>query len=562
MARHRFLLSPFGEAHLELGDRTHIEATSGLAGDWALGWWHAHRAGDEAVFARDFWRGHLGSGGRSPGRTELATFVAGWSFVADLEAETNSLSKEQKLRVQAYADGFNHARRRSRELPWTPEDCHLLARTLGFLEWWEVRAPQIVFLLDAVREGLSWPRILDLWPELGPEPDRGLWRDVVPPPAFSAEAQALVNRLCRFRASPAWIIPGSRTQSGVPLLSACYVSDATDESSPFLPVRIDTPDGSTRGLSRPGHPGFLAGKTRWMAWHGVPAVDDCLDLRILDRSDTRTLAGVWAGSGRTGTLQGLLTLEETTTVEAARDRTAALGSACLDFAAADSRGATARWAQGPRWLRPSPRDSWLPSGWSAAIPVGSRRLGPEPVMNFPGRATATTLAEFLSRPESGLVTEILPSLRFLLPDTEAGQRLRRWPGLPPKGAEAKAFERLYEAVLDVFWEDSPVVPPRNSSVLQALLPAIDRLIQAPHSAWFPSTEKNLRLAEGVRRAFAPGRPEGFSSLGRRAVRPSWTEDCNGHTRTFTGTVALVADPAAPEWQVAAGGKKPNEFQSW
>ena len=158
MAKHHFLLSPFGEAHLEQAvNFAHIEATSGLAGDWALGWWHAYRAGDETMFSRAFWRARLGGGKPAPGRTELDAFVSHWGFEGDLGAEVNSLSKEQRLRVQAYADGFNHARKRSSESPWSPEDCHLLARTLGFLEWWLTRAPQIAFLLEAVQAGLSWP---------------------------------------------------------------------------------------------------------------------------------------------------------------------------------------------------------------------------------------------------------------------------------------------------------------------------------------------------------------------------------------------------------------------
>jgi hypothetical protein len=564
MARNHFLLSPFGEVHLEHRmNHTRIEAETLFAGDWALGWWHARQAGDEAVFSRSVWRGRLGTKNRSsPARTELDAFVSHWSFDADLDLETNRLSQEHRARVQAYTQGFNQARRRSQESSWTQEDCHLLVRTLGFLEWWETRAPQIAFLLEAVQAGLSWPKILGLWPDLGSEPERSLWKGLTLPPRFSPEAQGLLNHLRRFRTGATWIVPGLRTSTGRPLLAASYVTDVTDPGLPFLPVQIDTPEGSIRGLSRPGHPGFLAGKTRWLAWHATPAVDDSVDLQILDRHETLGLAGVWAGSGRTGTLQGLLTLEEVPTAELARDRTQELGSACLDFSAVDSLGGTARWAQGPRWLRP-PRDAWLPAPRGSDVPVGPRHHPPES-HGIPGRMTTERMESLLARTQSHLVEEVLPSLRFLLPDSELGEKLRRWTGIPEKGPESKAFERLYEAVLDVFWEGSPVVPEKKSPVFQALLPAIDRLIQAPHSAWFPSADKNLRLADAVRRAFAPGQPEGFPTLGRSANKPCWVEEHGGHSRIFASTVALVIDPGLPDWKVFLTDDETAavDFRSW
>jgi len=136
--------------------------------------------------------------------------------------------------------------------------------------------------------------------------------------------------------------------------------------------------------------------------------------------------------------------------------------------------------------------------------------------------------------------------------------------LPEKGQEAKSFERLYQAVLEIFWEGSPVVPSRSSAVFQALLPTIDKLIQAPHSAWFPSSEKNLRLAEAVRRAFAPGRADGFPTLARRTARPAWTEEHGGHARRFASTAALVVDPGLPEWKVflTQDERAPLEFSTW
>lgn len=553
MNKQRTLSSPFGEASVAWGPaEVTIDAPDLLGGDWALGWWHGQACGDEAVFARSFWRGTLGAGNRpSAARTEIDTFVGHWSFKADLGLESSHLPLPQRARLQAYADGFNEGRRRhGKEDPWSPEDCHLLARTLGFLEWWESRAPVVEFLLQALASELPWAPIVDLWPGLGPEPDRRAWDGVEFPRPFSPEARTLVNAMRRFRPGQLWIVPANRAVAGRPLLGASWVSDVTEPGLPFTSVRIRRPEGTLRGLSRPGHPGFLAGRTQHWSWAATPVVDDSIDLRVLDRAGARSLAGVWAGGGRAGTLQALLTWEECTSVEQARVRTEGLGSAPLDVAGVDRTGGTAAWALGSRWSRP-PREAWLPTPWGTSSTAVSRtepsRLGaPE---ELAGRVDPEGLQALVSRSAPLRIDEILAPVRFLLPDTEDGRRLRQWTGDPPQGPAAQAFERLAVALWDCFWEGSPVCPAPGSPVVQALLPQVDRLLRAPHSAWLPSADKNRRLAEAVRRAFAPGAPAAEPNLRRLAPRALWTEVQGAKPRVLATTVAVVTDPGEAGWRV-------------
>lgn len=551
MGKQHTLASPFGEVRIRiLSDHTHVEATTPLAADWGLGWWHAHQAGDEAVFERTFWRGELGADHHpSVGRTELDTFIDQWGFEADLPLEMASLSAGHRSRVQAYTLGFNQGRRRKgKEAPWTPEDCQLLARTLGFLEWWEVRAPQRAFLLEAWRAGLSWARIADLWPGIGAEPDSSSWDGLSSPPEFSPEAWTFLSRVRRFRPGVVRVVPASRSTEGRPLLGASYVSDVTDPGLPLWAVRIDSPAGTVRGLGRPGHPGLFSGKTVHLAWHAAPAIDDTIDLRVVEKEQGKVLTGWWAGAGRSGTLGSLLALEEVLTVEEAQEQTATRGSASLDFAAVDAHGGAARWAQGPRWNRSAPRDAWLPTLGGAGAVVGFREP-PVPPGEGAGRTGPEHLEALLSQTKSSLPEEALAIFRFLLPDNEEGQRLRKWTGTPEKSPEGALFERVYQEILAEFWAGSPLVPGRDSPVAQSLARTVDRLIQAPHSAWFPSQEKNHRLAEAVRRAFVPRHPGASPLLGRRAPKACWAEVQGGKPRIFASTTCLVVDPVEPVWRV-------------
>jgi len=549
MTRQKALGSPFGAVTVtEEPAYTRIDADEDLGGDWGLGWWHARAAGDEAVFCRSFWRAELGRSTKgSVARTEVDSFVAHWGFGTDLDQEDSRLSPAHRARVVAYTAGFNAGRRSSSEVPWTTADCHLLVRTLGFLEWWETRGPLVEFLLDALRTGLSWDLLSELFPDLGTEPDRSRWKDLEFPHPFSAEARVLVNRMRRFRGGPGWVVPGTKSATGRPLVASGWTTDVSDPGMPFLPVRIERPGSSVRGLSRPGHPGFLCGHTRRLTWSAWPVVDDGIDLRILEREDSRQLTGVWAGLGQTGGLSSLLTIEDSPSAAESRDLTLHLGSAALDWVAADVRGGTEAWSTGPRWLRPDLRDAWLPTPWGSEVPVGSRRQ-PGDQRTLPGKWTPDQLKEALVRRTPRQLDELMAPLRFLLPDTEAGLELRRWAGSPAEGAQSRNWERLTAAVWTEFWDGRPGAGAPGSPAAYGLLPAFVRLLQAPHSAWWPSQDKNRRLADAVRAAFSGAPVEGPSTLGSLAARALWTEAHTGRKRIYAATAFALGSPGEQGWE--------------
>lgn len=541
MNRHRLLTSRYGSVALDLeAHALRVRAPEALGVDWGLGWWHG-RWGVGAVEARRMWKARPAP---RPGHGSL-TFFEPWGFDLGARNEAASLSVAQRARVEAYCEGFNEGwQRPSREEPWTAADCHLLVRTLGFLEWWETRAPEIAFLLGLVEGGLDWDRLLDLWPDLGAEPDRSIWRGLSLPRGWT-DALSFVQTQTRFRRGTTLAVPANQSSTGRPLLATSYVTDVTEPGLPFIPVLLDGPGGQIRGLSRPGHPGFLAGRTSRMAWTATPVVDDTVDLRILDRSEGATLRGFWSGADRAGTLAALLDLEESPSVTWARDKTQGQGTAALDVTACDGQQVLT-WPLGSRWVRPRPRDAWLPSPWGADTPTAPRLRAP--TSTAPGRWTTSSLEAQITRLDPPGVEGWLAPLRFLLPDGDRGQALRRWTGAPPTGPEAADFESLVASVWACFWEASPRMPGPHSPLIATLLPQVQRMVQSPHSAWFPSADKNRRLAEAVRRAFVAGGPPPLGAVGHLAPKALWVEDL-GRLRTFAATVAVVIDPGAAGWRV-------------
>lgn len=558
MNRHRLLTSGYGSVALDLESQAlRIRSPEVLGVDWGLGWWHGRWGGEGAAHSRRLWRAAPAA---RPGQASLGFFES-WGFDAGLPSESASLSVAQRARIEAYCQGFNEGwQRPARESPWTPADCHLLVRTLGFLEWWETRAPEIEFLLALVEGGVSWDHLLDLWPDLGAEPDRSPWKGLTLPKAWS-QATAFVHGCRRFRRGATLTVPASQSSTGRPLFAASFVTDVTEPGLPFVPVLLDGPGGQVRGLSRPGHPGFLAGKTSRLAWVATPVVDDTVDLRILDRFEAQTLKGVWAGLEGAGTLAALFDLEEAGTAEAARDKTLGRGTATLDVIASDGQS-TLAWPLGSRWVRPRPRDAWLPSPWGAETPAGPRQRSQGPQV-LQGRWTPSDLEGQITRVDPLGVELWLAPLRFLLPDTDRGRALRRWTGTPSSGPEARDFEALVASVWNSFWEPSPRMMGSRSPLVSTFLPQVARMIQSPHSTWFPSGEKNRRLGEAVRRAFGTGELPSLGATGRLAPKALWVEDL-GKPRTFAATVAVVVDPGVPGWRVFHTDDETEEprFETW
>lgn len=514
---------------------------------WAQGWVHARTRADEALFARALFRSEL-SQSHKPGmaHSEIDAFIRSWGFDENLRQERTALSPEHMGQLLSYARGFEEQRQSQRlwpwqrheypATPWQPEDSLLLSRTFGFMSWWETRGELTWFLLELIQKGVDWARLCDLIPDLGDEPDRRLWDSLQRPAPLSPEATSLLGKLRRWRTG----VRVNGSSWGVSM-----VTDVTEPGLPFLEMRFDLPEATIRGLSLPGLPGLLTGRSRHLTWNFSPSWGDIVDFRLLREGG---MSMKWAGQHKTGTLACFLRALSSTSVSQLRRATENQGSAALTLMARDEKGHSQVWELGSRWKRVHPRDAWLPSVASALVGA-SGSMPPHPVQlwldqqqELPLRSKKVSAASLLTAEVSLQATTLLSQLRFLLPETEQGNSLRRWAGQPSQGPESQLFQRVCTAVLRAFWNTSGVIPDLSSPPLHLLAPAIDRLLGSAHSAWLPSSIKNQVLRQAVHAELAQG-TQVAELTSERLFSPRFLywETLAGHSRVFAAVVIVTAE---------------------
>lgn len=214
------------------------------------------------------------------------------------EADWQSLDAETQAALQAYADGVNAflsqaGRGLPLELrllglspqPWTPVD----SLALGKLVSWSLSNNyQDELIIAKLAAALPWTDVLTLLPEY-PGPD------VIPAAEESAALESSVAALLDFgrdwqavvplarpdQGSNAWVVGGSHTASGKPLLAG-DPHQALTMPNLWYEVGLHSEDGlyDVVGASIPGLPGIEIGHNAHIAWAVTNARPDVQDLFI------------------------------------------------------------------------------------------------------------------------------------------------------------------------------------------------------------------------------------------------------------------------------------------
>ncbi|HEX7120413.1 MAG TPA: penicillin acylase family protein [Longimicrobiales bacterium] len=203
-----------------------------------------------------------------------------------------SLEPEERRLLEAYAAGVN-AWIRSHDGALPPEFVFLRIRP----EPWTVRHTLAIekimaWDLSAYGPGLELARAVR---RLGAERARHLvpgypsWGahilgDAPVPPGIPAVAKAWLDRLSVTRASNAWVIAGSRTRSGKPILANdMHLGLDAPAIWHLMALHARDVDGGAIevvGMTLPGTPGVVAGHNRAIAWGFTNAYVDDVDFFI------------------------------------------------------------------------------------------------------------------------------------------------------------------------------------------------------------------------------------------------------------------------------------------
>lgn len=205
------------------------------------------------------------------------------------EASVATLSPEARSALDAYAEGVNAwladpNNQRPAELivlgitpePWRPADSAAWVRLMALLLSGDWRTEILKAQLSA---NLSPAQLGDLWPDtpVGAPTTLALGPDVRN--QIASLASAIPDIFPEASASNEWIVSGSRSISGKPLLANDPHLGLTAPGMWHL-ARIVTPDFKASGAAIPGQPFFMVGQNGHLSWGLTTTHADTQDLFI------------------------------------------------------------------------------------------------------------------------------------------------------------------------------------------------------------------------------------------------------------------------------------------
>ena len=281
----------------------HVEADDLAGVSWGMGYSHALDRGLQMLLTRILGQGRaceLLDG--SDAMLEVDRFFRrmGWTEEATEQIEgVDAVSREL---VDAYCRGVNarFKRRRPWELrlvgyrlePWRPEDSVLFSRMVGYVSLAQSQAEMERLFVEMVQAGVDDDRLRALFPNVTETWDRELLSKVTLGERIVPEAVRWLSAVPRAMASNNWVVSGSKTRSGKPMLA----NDPHLEVNrlPAVWYELVTRWGDDHYAiiaTMPGLPGPLLGRTESLAWGATYTFMDGVDSWIEDCRDGKRRSG-------------------------------------------------------------------------------------------------------------------------------------------------------------------------------------------------------------------------------------------------------------------------------
>lgn len=211
----------------------------------------------------------------------------------DLEQELERVPPTQRLLLDAYVDGVNRGFAANGlpwelriagfvDTPWTAADCLLLMRLIAWVGLAQSQGEMERLLVEMVQAGVPRGHLDALFGGQLEDLDTWLLRRVklgerVIPPGVRWPA-AVPTAI----ASNNWVIAGSKTASGKPILANDPHLDVARLPAVWYEAVLEGPDVRALGATMPGIPAILVGRNDDIAWGVTYAFMDGVDSWVED----------------------------------------------------------------------------------------------------------------------------------------------------------------------------------------------------------------------------------------------------------------------------------------
>ncbi len=244
-----------------------------------LGWVHANDRQLQTLLTRILLQGRAAELLKGDdGLIAIDTYMRRMNFLPDPQMQVDRLEPDTRRAMDAYVGGFNDWMKDNGPVfefklmgyrhpePYAVADCLRLGKVFGFLGLADIQAQMEKFLVELIQKGVPEKKIRELFPYLTDPIDRDLIGQISLSPPLVPEAIGWLNRLPRFNASNNWAVSGRHTRSGFPILCGDPHLEVNRLPNVWQEVILRLPGNTLMGVSIPGVPGLIIGRSRRLAW--------------------------------------------------------------------------------------------------------------------------------------------------------------------------------------------------------------------------------------------------------------------------------------------------------
>ncbi len=258
---------------------------------YGTGWVHANDRQLQVLLTRILVQGRAAE--LLAGEEELIqidTYMRRMNFLPDPEKVAAKLKPNVREQLHSYAEGFNKYLSENKPIPefrllgYHPEplalkDVLVIAKIMCLIGLADAQGNMEKLLVQMIQNDVDEKRLRELFPYLKEKIDRDLIKKVILEPPLVPGVQWL-SRVPYMIASNNWVISGKRSKSGKPMLCNDPHLEVNRIPSIWQEIVLRLPDDDILGVSLPGVPGVIIGRSRNLAWGVTFAFMDMIDYRI------------------------------------------------------------------------------------------------------------------------------------------------------------------------------------------------------------------------------------------------------------------------------------------
>ncbi len=266
----------------------HIEAEDLNGLYMGLGYVHARDRGLQMLLMRILGKGRASELLDSDDDTlSIDIFFRRMNWRGNTETELEKLSPEITKHLESYCEGVNTALKEKYPWefkllkyapePWVPDDSIMIARMIGYLTLAQSQAEIERLFVEMVQAGITEKKLNELFPGILGGLDLELIKNIELGERIVAPSVLWNTAAPRMMASNNWVISGSRTSSGKPILANDLHLEVNRLPNIWSEIVMRSGKKYMMGGTMPGFPGVLTGRSDRVAWGATYSFIDALD---------------------------------------------------------------------------------------------------------------------------------------------------------------------------------------------------------------------------------------------------------------------------------------------